>query len=232
MNQRNEKLKRIIEAGEALFVEKGFHRATVREIAKLAGVGVGTIYEYYPDKEALLLAIPDYEAKELLEGIREHLQGIQGAFNKLRKFTWFTLHYYEANPSFVLFIYLIMKPHRGWTNSPGYQMVREYSNVFTEILKEGQAEEVIRTDVDLRLMRIVYLGSLERLAISWLLRKKPVSLTGSADALVSLIVSAVGNPKKMSLPIECPLAREQRIDGAAEHVVKNSAYSVVGEFQG
>lgn len=223
MSQGNEKLKRIIEASEALFVERGFHKTTVRGIAKVAGVGVGTIYEYFPDKEALLLAIPNYEAKELLDGIREHLQGIQGTFNKLRKFTWFTLRYYESNPSFVSFIYLIMKPHRGWTNSPGYQMVREYSNVFTEILKEGQAEEVIRTDVDLRLMRIVYLGSLERLAISWLLRKKPASLIGAADALVSLIISAVSNPKEMSLPIECPFSRGQGIAGTTEYVAKNGA---------
>lgn len=230
MKRENEKLKLIIEAGEALFAEKGFHKATMREIAKVAGVGVGTIYEYFPNKEALLLTIPNYEARELLDGVGEHLQGIYGAFNKLRKFTWFTLRYYEGNPGFISFIYLIMKPHQGWLNSPGYQLVQEYSNILTEILKEGQAEGVIRTDVDLRLMRILYLGSLERLAISWLLRKKPASLIGASDALVDLIISAVSNPKEMSLPIGCPFVREQRIAGGAEHVAKNSAHAFDGEF--
>jgi len=213
MKRGNEKLKLIIEAGEALFTKKGFHKATIREIAKVAGVGVGTIYEYFPDKEALLLAIPNYKARELLNGLGEHLQGIHGTFNKLRKFTWFMLHYYEANPGFISFIYIIMKPNNKWTNSPGYRLVQEYSNILTEILKKGQAEGVIRTDVDLRLMKILYLGSLERLAISWVLREKPASLTGASDALVDLIISAVSNPKEMNSPIECPLAREYKDNG-------------------
>ncbi|WP_165763800.1 TetR/AcrR family transcriptional regulator [Halalkalibacter urbisdiaboli] len=36
------------------FVEEGYERATMQNIAKRAGVGKGTTYEYFPSKEALL----------------------------------------------------------------------------------------------------------------------------------------------------------------------------------
>lgn len=51
--------KQILDAAIAVFAERGFHRATVRDIAKAAGVADGTIYNYFADKTALLLGILD-----------------------------------------------------------------------------------------------------------------------------------------------------------------------------
>jgi AcrR family transcriptional regulator len=40
-----------------VFAEKGFHRATVKEIARVAGIADGTIYTYFASKTAVLLGI-------------------------------------------------------------------------------------------------------------------------------------------------------------------------------
>lgn len=52
--------KQIIEAGIVLFKEKGFHRATTREIAQAAGFSIGTLYEYVRTKEDVLYLLCDY----------------------------------------------------------------------------------------------------------------------------------------------------------------------------
>src|SRR5512139_37584 len=49
-----DKLRRIKEAAEALFVAKGFDDTTMREIAVRAGVGLGTIFLYAKTKRDLL----------------------------------------------------------------------------------------------------------------------------------------------------------------------------------
>ena len=49
---------RILLAAESLFAEKGFSKATIGEIAKLAKISEGSVYEYYENKEELLLSIP------------------------------------------------------------------------------------------------------------------------------------------------------------------------------
>ena len=51
--------EQIIEAATRVFAEKGFRRATTREVAREAGVSEGTIYNYFEDKDALLMAILD-----------------------------------------------------------------------------------------------------------------------------------------------------------------------------
>jgi AcrR family transcriptional regulator len=47
----------IIDAAARVFAEKGFHRATTREIASAAGVSEGTIYNYFDSKADLLIGI-------------------------------------------------------------------------------------------------------------------------------------------------------------------------------
>lgn len=56
---------RILDAGKAEFLEKGFKNASLRSIAQKAGVTTGAIYGYYPDKEALFGALVKGPADQL-----------------------------------------------------------------------------------------------------------------------------------------------------------------------
>lgn len=47
------KRQEILEAAIAVFVEKGYHAAKMADIAAAAGMGKGTLYEYFATKEAL-----------------------------------------------------------------------------------------------------------------------------------------------------------------------------------
>jgi AcrR family transcriptional regulator len=47
----------ILDAATTIFSEKGFHRSTIKDVAKEAGIADGTIYIYFENKTALLLGI-------------------------------------------------------------------------------------------------------------------------------------------------------------------------------
>lgn len=49
--------KQILDAATHLFAEKGFHRATIKEIAQAAGIADGTVYTYFSSKMEVLFAI-------------------------------------------------------------------------------------------------------------------------------------------------------------------------------
>jgi len=69
------KIEAIRRAATHVFATKGYHTATVSEIAKEAGVGKGTVYFYFASKEDVLLAILEHHFDQmvtLLERI-EHL---------------------------------------------------------------------------------------------------------------------------------------------------------------
>ncbi len=64
--QKQERERRIVKAGEWLFVRKGYAEVAMEDIAARAGLAVGTIYNYFPSKSALLLAIIRRETESLL----------------------------------------------------------------------------------------------------------------------------------------------------------------------
>lgn len=47
----------LLTATERVFAEKGFRAATTNQIARVAGVSIGTLYHYFPTKEALVAAV-------------------------------------------------------------------------------------------------------------------------------------------------------------------------------
>lgn len=73
--------EQIVGAATRVFAEKGFRRATTREVARAAGVSEGTIYNYFEDKDALLLAILDRlneterRAEDFEEGMAADFRG-------------------------------------------------------------------------------------------------------------------------------------------------------------
>jgi AcrR family transcriptional regulator len=49
--------RRILEAAQDRFSESGFEAATTREIAAAAGIAAGTLFNYFPSKEAIVMAL-------------------------------------------------------------------------------------------------------------------------------------------------------------------------------
>jgi AcrR family transcriptional regulator len=73
--------QQIVEAATRVFAAKGFRRATTREVAQEAGVSEGTIYNYFEDKDALLIAIlerlneTERRAEDFEEGMATDFRG-------------------------------------------------------------------------------------------------------------------------------------------------------------
>jgi TetR/AcrR family fatty acid metabolism transcriptional regulator len=79
------KAARILIASERIFAEKGFARAKISDIAKLAQVAEGTVYEYFENKEDLLLSIPIKRFEQYLDALPEVFQ-IKNPLRKLKAF--------------------------------------------------------------------------------------------------------------------------------------------------
>ena len=63
--------RQILDAAEACFRARGFHAATMAEIATAAGLSVGQIYRFFENKEALIEAICDLQMDELRDTVAE-----------------------------------------------------------------------------------------------------------------------------------------------------------------
>src|SRR5215468_12728403 len=60
----------LIEATARLLVREGFDKASTNRIAQEAGVSIGSLYQYYPSKEALVAAVIDRHNKQIMQVVR------------------------------------------------------------------------------------------------------------------------------------------------------------------
>lgn len=65
----------ILEAFVRLLLEKGYARLTMRDIALVAGVGLGTLYEYFPGKQSMAA----YCIHQRFAGVGVHMQACSAA---------------------------------------------------------------------------------------------------------------------------------------------------------
>jgi AcrR family transcriptional regulator len=72
----------ILDAATTVFAEKGFHHATIKDIARQAGIADGTIYTYFTSKTEVLLAI----LNRLNETTEREQQFEQGSEQDVRSF--------------------------------------------------------------------------------------------------------------------------------------------------
>ncbi|ARI76045.1 TetR/AcrR family transcriptional regulator [Halobacillus mangrovi] len=80
----------MVRGAVSLFIEKGFHKTTTREIAKASGFSIGTLYEYIRKKEDVLFLVCDsiyQRVKERMEAsIDPNQASIQSLVHAIRSY--------------------------------------------------------------------------------------------------------------------------------------------------
>ena len=83
-NKGEETRARIYDAALALFREKGFEAATMRDVAAAAGMSLGAAYHYFPSKDAIVLAYYDDVTAEHERRVTAQLEKTKGLRDRLR----------------------------------------------------------------------------------------------------------------------------------------------------
>ncbi|HWX03063.1 TetR/AcrR family transcriptional regulator [Collimonas sp.] len=60
----------LVEATARILVKEGFDKASTNRIAEVAGVSVGSLYQYFPGKEALVAAVMERHNQEIMQLVR------------------------------------------------------------------------------------------------------------------------------------------------------------------
>lgn len=93
----DEKLDSILSAAAVIFAEKGYHNASIRDIARATGVSLSGLYYYFQSKEELLYLIQDHAFGTLLGRLDERLAGVTDARERLRLLIDNHLTYFVSN---------------------------------------------------------------------------------------------------------------------------------------
>ena len=83
--------ERIVAAAIAAFEEHGYDATNTAAIARRAGIGVGTLYGYFPDKRKLMLEVLDGTVREMADMVVEALDPARWAAGEPREHVRFAI---------------------------------------------------------------------------------------------------------------------------------------------
>jgi len=192
MSNKIAKRQTIIQAAIEVFGKKSFRDSSISEIARRASVAEGTIYQYFKNKEDLFFSIPLAQTREFSGELDLHLQGIVGAFNKIKKFIWSYLYFFKMNPEYGRILMLEMRVNRSFVKTKTYSFLRRSTSEILEIIKQGQEEGVIRMDANPYVIRQLTLGILEHVVTRWLLKGGKYDLMDSYEDISKLVIGGIG----------------------------------------
>ncbi len=92
--------KAILMATTRILTESGYDQFTTNRVAELAGVSVGSLYQYFPNKEALIIALGEHHANEMAQLAQHHLEGLgdSSIIDVLRQIVKAALAAHAVNP--------------------------------------------------------------------------------------------------------------------------------------
>lgn len=136
---KEQKRKDIALSCKELFLQKGINQLTISEVAKTAGIGKGTVYEYFENKEDIIFEIVNILSSKHDKLKKDLLKGVDTTREKVKVFSNFFYNEEEQDLRMLLkeFVSIsLMNPNEVMIK---YQSSRhlEYYNWFKSIMQEG-----------------------------------------------------------------------------------------------
>ena len=183
----------IIEAAARVFQTKGYHAASVQDIADAVGILKGSLYHHFESKEELLYLIVKEPRARLYKTVAEIVADDVPAGQKLRRAILAHLEAFDRHYPH-LFVYLREREEmtRRFRGSP-----KDYERYWQQILREGVKSGEFRADLDVAVVSYGLLGM-----VNWLykwydprgrLSVREIAAQLSAVALAGVVASSGGS---------------------------------------
>ena len=183
-----DKRVRILDAAIKVFAERGFHSATVAEIAKAAGVADGTIYLYFKGKDDLLLRLFDEKMTELLAEARSALADEADAPSRLRRFILLHLSVVERHPELASVLIVELRHSAQFLKAADRNKLAAYIDLIAEVVRAGQESGELSAAISPATVKRAIFGALDELALGWLLSGRRASLKKTAAEVAEWLV--------------------------------------------
>jgi AcrR family transcriptional regulator len=90
-------LAKILEHATAVFCEKGYENATMRDLSRASGLSLAGLYYYFESKEKLLYLIQKHYFTTVMERLNERLRDVSDPEERVRTFIQNHLEYFVGN---------------------------------------------------------------------------------------------------------------------------------------
>jgi AcrR family transcriptional regulator len=195
-----EKHHRIVQAATSLFIRKGFHPTTIREIADAANMSMGLLYKYISSKDdVLFLVYKELNDQYVMALSSENIREAANPVAKMKASLEVILELVRRDPQKYLFLYTESKFLNRSALKSILAMESKVIHHFQEIIEDGIRHDLFHTPEPLLAASIiVFLLMLEPLR-GWTYREK-YDPSFAHDYLINFCLQSIAGEKANLLP--------------------------------
>jgi len=159
--RRQRRTAEILAAARAVFVDKGFERASVAEIAARVGVVEGLVYSYFPSKRELLNEVLRGMYEPLIQDIEAGFSRLQGLRSRLRFLIWRHLRVYAEEPGLSRLALHEVRTGPDYFTSVLHELHVQYTAFLLRTVRDAVRDGELPAGTDPELVRSLVYGGIE-----------------------------------------------------------------------
>ena len=189
----------ILAAARQTFLDKGFARASVSEIAAKVGVVEGLVYSYFPTKRDLLNEVMRGMYEPLIRDIDEGFSRLHGLRSRLRFLIWRHLRVYVEEPSLSRLVLHEVRTGPEYFKSVLHDLHVRYTAFLMRTVREAVASGELPQDTDEEMIRGLVYGGIEHRMWAVLFGRGTVDVEDAADRYTDIVLRGILPPGKVNL---------------------------------
>ncbi len=186
LDKKAEKRAGIINSAITLFAEKGFNDTSMLEIARRSKVAEGTVYEYFGNKENLLISIPC----EKLNSLYDTLSGDSPEMT-IKQIILNIFEFYSNEKAYSTILVLMLRTNKKFHESQSNKMIENLFKMIRDEIQKGQENNTFKADLDMDICRDLLFGTLDHIMIPMIIFNREYDLKKIGEEVSGIFINMI-----------------------------------------
>jgi len=167
---------KILSSAQKIFAQKGYVKCTMSDVAIHAKVGIGTLYNYFKNKDEMLQLCIQKMIEDEIHTIEKESDKLADPLEKIKFF--FDEHYelLKSKPQIARLLLIELRQSEGfYKRNPTYNPMKYYLDYYTKVFQEAIKKNMIRK-VDAKTLAYIVVGAQETIFLQWLIHGKDLKI--------------------------------------------------------
>lgn len=188
--KNDDKFNKILNAAIHIIANKGFHDTKVKDIAKLAEVASGTVYNYFTNKEEILISIMIIKINEYVSNAKKEIMNVSNPKDMIKVLVKHHFTAMQSNPDLALVLqFELRQPSKEFRDKVRHHL-REYFKFIETILKQGVEEGYFNKNLNIYVAREMFFGTIDEIVSTWIYTKRETPLTDLVEEVSEMLLKA------------------------------------------
>lgn len=183
----------IVKAALKVFSKNGYHKGRMEDIAREAGIGKATLYDYYSSKDVLFYQMLKYYIDDYFKNAYEVIDNGKGIRDTLTNFIDYNLNHIFWRSDAIEQLFYNSKSISTFIKPLITQTQKSFYHLIYKIIEAGIASYELRDTIDKDVATLIIIGAINNISMNRVIYETDLNITLDSSTVVNMLLLGLGN---------------------------------------